>query len=92
MSEVDLDRFYNEPALDVLSESEEATEDVWRRTIEDAVWRHQDNQPMAPSRAEEDHPQNSPGTTSEQQPQQHIKPAECHYGHTSSNWVPTGSW
>ena len=37
LSEVDMQRFYDEPALEVSSELELATEDVWHRTLEDAA-------------------------------------------------------
>ena len=37
LSGEELDRFYQEPGLEVLSELEKATEDVYRRAVEDAA-------------------------------------------------------
>ena len=53
-----LHRFYNEPGPEVTSE--------WHHTMEDMAWWDLGNQPVVPSRAEEEPPRDPP----EQQPQQ----------------------
>ena len=52
-NEQELQQFYNEPALDMPSELELATEDVWHCIMEEAAWMDSGNQSVAPSWAAE---------------------------------------
>ena len=72
LSNEDLQRFYDEPGLDVSSELEIATEDVWHHTLEDQAQWELGNQPVLPSISNEEQPWDSPG----QQPQQLQDPLE----------------
>ena len=54
-------RFYQEPAPEVLSELEKATEDVYRRVVEDAAKWEGGNQPIPLSHTDEAQTQNSLG-------------------------------
>ena len=99
LSEEDLQWLYNEPEPDVSLELELATEDVWHCTLEDIAQREAGNQPVPPSRADEEHPQNSPRQqpqllrdSLEQQPQQPPPSAEPEESHTSSSQALIGSW
>ena len=57
----ELDRFYQKLGLEVLSELEKATEDVYRRAVEDAAQREGGNQPIPTSCANKTQTWNSPG-------------------------------
>ena len=57
----ELKQFYQEPGLDDSSELEQATEDVCRRTDEDAAQREELDRPIPLSRADEAQTWNSPG-------------------------------
>ena len=57
----ELQRFYQEPAPDNPSELEKATEDVYRRAVEDAAQWEEVDQPIPPSHTDEAQTQNSLG-------------------------------
>ena len=68
LSVEELQWFYDELGPQVPSELELAMEDVWCCTVEEAARRDSGNQSVAPSRAKEVLPWNSPGQQQQQQP------------------------
>ena len=76
----ELQQFYQELGLDDLSELEKATEDVYRRAVEDAAQREGVDQPIPPSHADEAQTQNSSGV---QLPDYEDTP-DCHTQQTPS--------
>ena len=98
LSEEDMQWFYDEPALEVSSELELAIDDVWCHTLEDAAQWESDNQPVPPSRVDEEQPRDSlgqqpqqPQDSPEQQSQQPLSSAESeeqpHKFQLGSDWV-----
>ena len=101
LSKEELDRFYQEPGPEISSELEKATEDVYRRAVENAAQQETGNQPVSPSRADEAQTRNSPGVQlpeyedapdSQPQPAPSIPQDRPHKFEPGPNWTKiTGS-
>ena len=87
MSREELDRFYSEPPLTVVSDLEVAMEEVYDKECQDSTWRTGSDQPIPPSRVED----------TSQDLQAHCPRSQerlTHHSrkndHTSSSWIVTG--
>ena len=91
----ELQRFYQEPEPKDPSELEKATEDVYRRAVEDAAQREGVDRPIPPSRTDEAETRNSPGVQLpdyEDTPDRQTQPAPSALPDQAHKFKPGPDW